>query len=47
VKIATFCNLWNNNLANSSTMTLESTILNQEFHENGVEAVILDCPKSG
>jgi len=28
-------------------MTLGSTILNQEVHENVVETVILDCRKSG
>jgi len=46
VKIAIFCHVWNNNLANSSTMTLGSTILNQEVHENGVEMVILGCQKA-
>ena len=46
VKIAIFCHVWNNNLANSSTMTLGSTILNQEVHENGGEIVILGCQKS-
>jgi len=47
VKIAIFCNLWNNNLANSSTMTLGITVLNQEVHENVVETSISGCRKSG
>lgn len=45
VKIATFCNLRNNNLVVSfSTITVASTILNKYVHKNGGEAVIC-CQK--